>query len=352
MKKIFILLFILFCGISFTQAFEVNTELTTPMGTFFNTFYPANFNPESPQQQPIFFILNFNSTGTNPITDYKIHVEVTHADGQAVVDLITNDLSPEIPVMPGLLSLTNQDVINNNPVEYDSSGDYDDLLSQIEDYVLATGRLPDGDYNFMFQVYDLDDNPISVPVSVTITIQSPISISLITPGYPLGGFGPMNLMNQFPEFIWFSNLGNYTLDLYHIDESIESAQEIELLEKYHTENDIPGNSFIYPASAPLLEQGEIYAWRVSAPLAVPGSNETYQSVFYTFQINMDQGNQIEETIILNFLNQLNTDDIIALQNLLNSGYNISNVTWQGQQISVDDLMDILQQILDGELEVQ
>ncbi|MCF7793009.1 MAG: hypothetical protein K9N09_03740 [Candidatus Cloacimonetes bacterium] len=350
MKKIFILFFVFCFSVMFAQSFDVNIELTTPMGTYFNTFYPANFNPEEPDSQPEFFVMNFSTTASSPLEDYKIHVEVTRSDAQANVDLITNDFSPEIPVNPAFLRLTNRDIVNNDPVDFDNSGDYDDLLSDIEDFVLSSGRMPDGDYNFWFEVRDLNDNPLSDPVSTTITIQSPISISLITPGYPLGSFGPMNLMNQYPEFIWFSNLANYTFDLYHIDEEIESAEEIELLDKYYTTTTI-SNSIVYPGSAASLENSEIYAWRVSAPLSSPGSTETYQSVFYTFKIDMEEEDEVEEVIVINFLNQLNTGDITVLQNLLNNGYNISTITWQGQEISVDELMNILNQLANGELDV-
>lgn len=352
MKKIFLFLFLLSCGFIFSQNFDVSINLTTPLGTNFNTFYPANFNPEEPYQQPIFFIMQFSTTANSPLEQYKIHVEVTFAnESTANVDLITNDNSPVIPLYPETLTLTNQDVVNNDPVDFDNEGDYDDLLSDIEDFVLSSGRLPDGDYYFRFQVLDLNDVPLSAPVSTTISIQSPISISLITPGYPLGSFGPMSLMNPYPEFIWFSNLSEYTFDLYHLDEEIESPEDIELLEKYFSTT-VNTTSFVYPNSAPLLEDGEIYAWRVSANLSSPGSQETIKSVFYTFQINMEEiDDEVEETIVINFLNQLNTDDISILQNLLSNGYNISTITWQGEEISVNELMQILNQLTNGELEL-
>lgn len=349
MKKIFMLFFILtfFVSLFSEQLVEIVAEQEF---IYFNNFYPANFNPDDPNSQPVFFTVHFNQIAPEPVVDFVIRVDVEVNGTPAWVELTSN---PSSPIIEGsTFYLTNRDVISNSHVEFDYNGDYDALLNQIDDYVLETGRMPDGMYLFSFFVENMNGDVISNIENVTVEIQSPISISLITPGYPLGSFGPMSTMNQYPEFIWFSNLTEYTFDLYHIDENVTSAEDVEKLDKYYTET-TNANSILYPSSALTLEDGQIYAWRVSAPLLSPGSAETYKSVFYSFQINLEEEEeeQIAEVMVTNFLNQLNTDDVTVLQNLLNSGYNISTIMWQGEEISVDELMDILNKIANGELEV-
>ena len=324
--------------------------MTTPWGTDFNTFYPANFNPATPDQQPIFFTMNFSTTAATPLEDYMIHVEVTHAEVTVYVDLFTIETSPIIPIYPASHQLNNRDIINNNPVDYGIYGDYDDLLSEIEDFVLESGRMPDGDYNFRFQVMDFQEHPLSEPVSTTIHIRSPIAISLITPGYPLGSLGPMNQMNQFPEFIWFSNLTDYTFELYHLYENVQSAEEIEALDVYFSTS-CPVNSFSYPSSAPALEDGETYAWRVLADISSPGSFTTSSSVFYAFKIDMEEEGGLDEVMLINFLNQLNCSDVQSIQNLLDNGYSVTTIWWEGRQITMDELVDILNRVANGELQL-
>ena len=43
---------------------------------------------------------------------------------------------------------------------------------------------------------------------------------------------------------------------------------------------------------------------------------------------------------------------MAILELLNSGYELEEIVWQGQTISVEELMEILQMIINGELEVK
>lgn len=337
----FFLIFLLLPFFLFAQSYDMNIDIVTPMGTYFNTFYPSDFNPEQPENQPIFFQITISQLTGFPISDFQIYIKLTWGGSEAEVWL-----TPEDTALP--MVLTNRDVINNNPVGFDSSGNYDNVFNAIEDYVLQTGRMPDGNYFFLFRILDQSGNQISADKAVTIKIESPVSISLITPGTPLGGYLPMNLMNTNPEFIWFSNLANFSFQLYHIDENIDTAEDIEALQPYYEEI-LNSNTLIYPSSAPQLEDGESYAWRVSAPVVSPGVNSIIKSIFYTFNISLEKGSPVDEIILMNFLNQINSDYIQVLLYWLNSGYNLSNITWQGQQISADELHNILNQILNGEL---
>ena len=56
-------------------------------------------------------------------------------------------------------------------------------------------------------------------------------------------------------------------------------------------------------------------------------------------------------ILVNFLKQLNIEGLEELIALINSGYDLKNIFWQGSTISMDELNDILEQIANGDLKI-
>ena len=69
-------------------------------------------------------------------------------------------------------------------------------------------------------------------------------------------------------------------------------------------------------------------------------------------ISTDQEDEMNNQILINFLIQLNIEDLEELIALINSGYDIKNIFWQGSTISMDELNDILEQIANGDLIIE
>ncbi len=349
MKKLILLLLCLAVSITLT-AQEVRLDISPPSMTY-NVFYPANFNPEEPENQPVFFTINFNVPDV--LEDYVIHCDMEWYDYSAYATLSPDDPS-QLPS-----SLTNQDIIrSNNAGGFEVDETFSDFLSNIEDLILDTGRLPDGNYVFEIAVYSAghggeDQYLLSNKVTFVLTIQSPITISLITPGNPIG-LGPAVIADQFPNFVWFSNLADYTIKIYELDEEYQSAEEIEQqIEPFFEENNYPSTSFPYPPNAPDFRRNIVYAWQVSSEINTPmASVEKHKSVMYLFTVSTEEQEDQDNQMLINFLNQLNIEGIQELIALIQSGYSFEKLFFDGNEISINDLNEILQKISDGEIKVK
>ena len=339
MKKLLTGLF--FC--LFLNVFaQITVTLTTtnpidPTSMIYNYMGINSFNPEDPQNQPIYLIASINGYYSNPIR-LRVYIQWGTAEAFVWMDPDPNNLLP--------YNLTNRDLINNEPVGFEIDGDYDDFVNEIEDILLQTGKMPDGNYFLDLSVYDVDDleNPIAGD-NVTITVISPLSIDLLTPGAPFG-LSLVQIGTQYPEFLWISNFDEYNLYVYELDESITSAEDIELLEPHH-QTVVYSNMYGYPpGAANSLSPGNIYAWQVTAETVTPITNQnvTMKSSFYVFQV-MQGGSfpPIDPVVLQNLINQFMTTGagVQELLSLLQNGYSIQTIWWQGQEITLEELMAIL-----------
>jgi len=343
MKKLLIIL-ILTVSISLFAQYDLSLTATVPQPVI-NVLYPANFNPDEPSMQPNIFMITLN--GAVP-DNAVLHCKMTWEDESALVTLT--------PDSPGAFpsTINSEDIINNSPNGFSVDQTFDDFLDNIEDLIIDTGRMPDGNYVFELGIYEQghEGDPgylLSNLVTVVITIRSPISISLITPGNPIG-LGVTNISEQYPNFIWFSNLGDYTIKIYELDGVYDTVEEIEMLDPYYVENGINGTSFSYPPSAPVLEYNKTYAWQVNATTISPNesSQSVYKSTMYLFRLSDSNSQELGLQILINFLNQLGITGVDEVIGLLESGYTIESIIWEGNEIVPADLMNILEDISNGE----
>ena len=344
MKKVFLLIFLIL--VAFLHAQYPITIDVNPTTRTYNILYPAYFNPEDSGNQPNLFTVTFSG---DPV-DFVIHVTMQWYEYSAFATL-NPDISGEFPP-----PLTNQEIINTNPLGFSIQQNFDKFLEDIEDQIVETGRMPDGNYYFEIACYqpgheDQAGYEVSNKVFVTITIRSPISISLITPGNPIG-LGPAPISDSYPNFIWFSNFIEYTIKVFEIDGEYTTPEEIELLDPYF-EDLCTITSYLYPTDAPDLMIGRTYAWQVSADVSTPvGEEGSYKSIIYSFLISTDQEDEMNNQILINFLEQLSIEGLEELIALINSGYDVKNIFWQGSTISMDELNDILEQIANGDLIIE
>ncbi|MDO9577229.1 MAG: hypothetical protein Q7J16_05040 [Candidatus Cloacimonadales bacterium] len=310
---------------------------------FFNYMGVNSFNPEEPDSQPNFMnvVIALEDHSTPYTGSYKIFVRIDWGDAYAEVYMIPVD-----PLFPTAgWNLTNRDLINNDPPNFYMSGNYDDFVDEIEDILLSTGKMPDGNYLLTVEVQNAEGDPISNSDMVTITIQSPLAIDLLTPGAPFG-LSLVQIGTQYPEFLWISNFDEYNLYVYELDENITSPEDIELLEPYF-ETLVYSNIFGYPpGAANSLNPGSTYAWQITAETFTPITNQnvTMKSSFYVFHV-MQGGSfpPIDPVVLQNLINQFLTtgSGVQELLGLLQNGYSVQTIWWQGQEITLEELMAIL-----------
>lgn len=340
MKKVLSILFLL---IVVNLIAQVNIEVT-PHNVTYNLFYPAHFDPDHPELQPHLFRMTLT---TEVGGDFIIICVMEYQNYNPVEATLT----PIIENFEGIY-FTNSDIITSIDGPYFTVvNNFDDFLEDISEAIEETGRLPDGTYVFTISAYAEGSSVSCDQEVVTVKIISPISISLITPGNPIG-LGPAPISDSYPNFIWFSNLFEYTIKVFEIDGEYTTPEEIELLDPYF-EDLCTITSYLYPTDAPDLMIGRTYAWQVSADVLTPvGEEGSYKSIIYSFLISTDQEDEMNNQILINFLEQLSIEGLEELIALINSGYNLKNIYWQGSTISMDELNDILEQIANGDLIIE
>jgi len=349
MKKLILLMFICFTLIS--EAYDFDIEISDfTQNTIYNEFSPAQFNPADPESQPLIFNVEIKNNGDDSAFSLLIDIKWRGDDLDKAI-LIHSEPYNGIPP----IFLSNRDLINENPpqqfgFEVDSNVNFNDFLQnnpEFEDEI-QKGTLPDGDYLITFQIIDINNgNALSEPETVAFTVMKPTLIQLSSPGLPFG-FGIGTTPNPYPDFVWTSNLQEFTIKLFELTpfefvNQVDSQEDIEnQFEPYEIE-DI--TSTIYPYKDQLRED-RIYAWQVSAILtSVTGATlEEYKSAMYIFMISEDTEVDLEVMMFQNtleFLQQLEIEGVDEILRLLESGFSFDDVKQGTGSISISELCDLL-----------
>jgi hypothetical protein len=353
MKKILVVLILAISLSLVAQTDDFTLTLSIPYSTY-DVLYPANFNPDEPDLQPHIFTLTINGATT---TNAVLYCKMIWEDEFAEITLTPNTPG-EFP-----LQLLSSDIINSSPTGFTTYQTFADFLDSIEDLIIDTGRMPDGNYIFQTGIYEEghegdDAYLLSNSETVTIIIRSPISISLITPGNPIS-LGVTNVSEQYPNFIWFSNFEEYTIKIFELDGVFDTIEDIEMLEPHFVETGITGTSFPYPPNAPEFKFNKNYAWQISAMVEsqIASAVSEYKSTMYLFKhsecLFKHSDNAVGDMsiqILKNFLEQLNIEGIDEIISLLEAGYTIDNIIWREREIFAEDLMRILVEISSGNIE--
>lgn len=354
-KTKFILLLLMLPIFCFATLGDIEVEPLLNNLTF-NNVGVSVFDLDNPQEQPIIFNATASNISTAPIGDYSIRISMNWRGNVIIDELIVEPVpgSPWYSIQPDVpLFLTNRDIIVNQSANFNAQTNlsFNDIRSanpEFEDYVIQSGLIPDGNYEWFVQFIDSNDQPLSEMVTIAYTIATPIDIMLTTPGSPLGMDVYYSMSNR-PTFIWYSNLENFTFEIYQVPSDVETADDIETLDPIFTLSDIMTNSLTFPDESESLLSDRTYAWRVSAETSVPNglASETRESPFYLFRTMTSAEQQATQEAVINFIMQLNIPQAEELIAIINDGYNISEINFENSPISMDALIDLLDQIQAG-----
>ncbi|MBN2461946.1 MAG: hypothetical protein JXB60_10125 [Candidatus Cloacimonetes bacterium] len=353
------LLFLVF--LLLTSALDANSVVIeiNPQAMVYNYFYPSYIDPGNPESQPLLFWLTVTNTGEEDILDYEVWISFRWGE----YELISNARVKPKPGSPYETILTGQSFqfTSRDIIVSDESGyfyaieglDLEDILDyndEFKDRVLALGYFPDGYYVFTVQIYNVEGYPLSDPATFAFTIIAPTSITLISPGNP-AGMGVSSIPDPYPYFIWFSNMIDYRIRLYELDREISDPEEIELQYEVYFEDDVYNSVvYSYPLAAPPLENNRIYGWQVLADVVTPmmTEEEELKSTINLFRISLEGGINQNDQLLMNFLQQLNVAGIEEILLLLQNGYSLDKIYWQGEEHAIDILNDLLNQISSGQ----
>ena len=353
MKKILLFL-ILMLGLSLC-ADIILTNNPAYDAQSFNVLYPTYFDPAHPENQPMIFDINVTSdTGVIPDLFYlKFNMDWR---GESLV----NDGAIEVERFTGG-NFTNRDMIDDSNTVFESQGfSWEDILtnnSDFQDQILQTGSMPDGHYVLSLEAFDEYNSgaygtSISNEVSITIDIAAPTSIMLISPGTPLG-LGSMSITDMYPTFVWYSDMDDYTVRLFELTDEYISQEEIEYLDPLWEVSEVHSTTFPYPSGITGLSENKIYAWQVIAGIYTPyGTSGNLKSDVYIFNTFTDKTSDMDTQALLNFFYQLNVSDIDEIIQLIESGYGFDTIIWDGREINLDELREIIELYLSGNIDVK
>ena len=275
----------------------------------------------SSDQYPVDVKIRFRTSMLSPALGINneqtiIEIQTNSFSLQAPLILDNRDISSETTFIydmdspPNSVQLTGQVIESIDPTQADA------ILQSI----LATGQLADGEYTFEVEILSDNDQTLASD-SRTILIQSPVSVTLESPGGLLSDTLDNNIYTTFPIFQWFSQpcsgcntfirVAQYNPETHSsVEEAIEDQRVLPFDQSedwYPIDNT---NSYQYPPSdAYPLEEGNVYCWQVMMTMPTTSGTEEMMSSIFAFMINQSDGGNANNSSAMNTL-------LIALEQVL------------------------------------
>ena len=275
----------------------------------------------SSDQYPVDVKIRFRTSMLSPALGINneqtiIEIQTNSFSLQAPLILDNRDISSETTFIydmdspPNSVQLTGQVIESIDPTQADA------ILQSI----LATGQLADGEYTFEVEILSDNDQTLASD-SRTILIQSPVSVTLESPGGLLSDTLDNNIYTTFPIFQWFSQpcsgcntfirVAQYNPEIHSsVEEAIEDQRVLpfDQSEEWYPIDNI--NSYQYPPSdAYPLEEGNVYCWQVMMTMPTTSGTEEMMSSIFAFMINQSDGGNANNSSAMNTL-------LIALEQVL------------------------------------
>jgi len=260
----------------------------------------------SANQYPVSVRIRFRASMVSP--------QLGITGSTTIIEIITDPFNLGAPVI-----LDNRDISSETTQIYDMasppntiilSGRVIDSLDPMQadvilQSILASGRIAAGQYTFEVQVLSGEADDELASDSKTIIVQSPVSISLESPGGTLSDTSNTLVYTTFPIFQWFAQSGNGFSTFIRVAEFVrgthsspEDAIEdqrvlpFDQTESWYQIDNV--NSFQYPPSGAYpLEEGKVYVWQIQKSMPTTAGEENMLSSIYSFKIGVS--GQVEMT---------------------------------------------------------
>lgn len=248
-------------------------------------------------------------------------------------------------------------------------------ISNLEQKVVATGKLPAGIYEFRVELTPeppsnftpvLDNNPSDN----ILTISNPTTIELISPGNRVNSSDIPEIPTTTPYFFWQSDAGLFNLLVYKKYEAdniqdVLSRDPILRLENY------PNQVFQYPSetnplsfiiegggfsgsrgAVRLIEPGFTYYWYVEALIASTSGTITLPSDVFQFKVADREKAAATYHQILAYLRQILGEEYDMYMEKL-KGYDPSgNLMIGNVPIDIQQLDEFVRKLMAGEITIQ
>lgn len=363
MKRIIVVLVFLIITLCIMaqNAFELSLNYPHPILNILKATY---LDPNQPSSQPILFSLKIN------IPPKHSDDEAERADYDLDVDFFWNGreltgttLEPaqghsESTQFGRFFFVTNQDVItstSNRYFEADGGFSFEDILdsnAQFKDFVLETGRLPDGDYEI--RVTLIPENPTLYTGDVTsksFSVRGIQSVRLLSPGV-LAGSANIPSITQPIVFNWntsgFNN--NFSIEIKEFDQAYElDPSNIEFNGRTVERTEIASQTIYTPTYN--FQENKYYAWRARVlfvgeeTLNQYNHNQYLSSNYNVFKFACGPSVDVENAFQEEFLSNIKNLNIAEINALLEAGFlpqdgiNLNGKTYYGKE-AVDMVKDL------------
>jgi len=240
-------------------------------------------------------------------------------------------------------------------------------LESMTNYILTTGKVPNGTYvfNFTLQYWD-DDEGVYDPIAVAsltenIEIYEPTFLDLLSPGYKsISDANESPLFNSYPVFTWNADMCsacNYGIRVCEYNQmnhssfsdalnDISSLPSDQSIDFYSISSG--GSVFQYPSSGAFdLEAGKFYVWQIRRNYGTTvGLKEDYSDIFI-FKVSSFQNS---ESSNLDFLKDLIGDSEFSVlfgPGGVLEGYSLSDIKVNGDVSSEQDIQQIIIDLQQG-----
>ncbi|MCH7676501.1 hypothetical protein IH879_16370 [candidate division KSB1 bacterium] len=365
-KGLSLLLLLLVCvSVTFAQV----QVMTRPLTNTLEVFFLKDFDINSPaSSRPIFFIDLINDSQAREVILVSIVQSREH--GQ----LSRGETIPFSLMASERLTISSSQLFSNSgPYRFNNFSIAEDVVDELLENILATGRLPTGIYSFETIVKDVNRTTLDDD-SFEIRISNPTTLDLIGPGSRASGRidDCAIVFSNLPQFRWASNMSRFRVIVaeWKPGEDPESAlnqeprftrifllqnsRSINLIEigKDLGFNDrvevIPTTSFTYPSSGEslVLRPGKTYVWRVIGLVSTSSGPTSIANEIYCFRIpRLDElGNYMQQfESILRPLLGSDYEKLFGSGGEF-SGYKPKRILLDGKEVTLIEILTKLQKL--------
>ena len=304
--------FIIVAPIAFVLSIAKSQTLTLEGEIFeYATYYISSFDFNtggtnvqifryelSSDQYPTTLKVRFTSSMISPALGINneqviISIETDPFEIQAPLILDNRDISSETTTIFDQGTPPNPIELNGEVIEF-----LDPLQAEaIMQSIFATGQIADGEYTFEIVILS-ENNQLLASDSRTFLVESPISVTLESPGGALSDTLENIVYSSFPFFQWNSQSCNGCNTFIRVAQFIpgihssleEAIEDLRVLpfdqsEEWYSIDNL--NSYQYPPyDAYPLEQGKIYCWQIMKTIPTTSGTEPMVSTIHAFKINL------------------------------------------------------------------
>ncbi len=358
MKKIILLfclvwIFGVLINPTFGQGIDVDLQLFIPAQ---GIFYLNDLSVGDLSSAPIVFTVQL----TNNYPEEKmvkltlIITQITQMSNS--LELLRSETN-FFPLLPGILPLTSRDILSESGEYALTDVTIENTSDQLKDYILSTGKLPTGRYEFQIQVeVQGDTNPAGTDIE-EININTPTLLDLVSPGQRADSPHLPELFTKQPFFQWESNATKFEVTVCEklgTNTSPEDVMHNEPRVREIVENQ---TFYQYPPDAWELEDGKTYYWQIVALIESSGGEMRLESEIWGFTIaNMSSGVfSVQHEQVVNYLRTMLGDDVV--ENLFKEGGELDGFVFtgvaleNGAQISLEDINNLIIKFMGGEIKI-